>query len=278
MILEIHAHTNHSRGTKIYYDGISSPEEMVKGAKKAGAEGLFVTDHDKMSGALEAREFARKHKVRVFLGEEISTSDGHLLALGIEELIKPGMGIEESLDEIHAQGGIGIGVHPFDIKKIGTGMKASLCDAIEVFNPMNLDRYSNKKAFRLAAEKNKPMTAGSDAHSARMLGHGQIRVNADDLDGILRAIKKGKASLHRARYMSTSTIADLSVQRLRKSYDYTLSYIEKNYSWPKRAISSRMLSIVRNDSVGIGYFYNTLAGIALGSVMIYGGFRSVLRI
>jgi len=276
MILEIHSHTHYSHGKKIYFDGISSPEEMVSGAKKVGADGIFITDHDTIEGALNAKTFAKKHKINVFVGEEISTRSGHLLALGIQEVVAKGLGVEESLDKIHEQGGIGVASHPFDIKRDGMGMDCVKCDGIEIFNPMNLDRYSNKKAFRVAKGKNKPMTAGSDAHWYRMLGHGQIEVKADNLDGVLKEMRKGRIRIVKTNYIPLKLIANLAVEKLRKSYEPTVNYIENNYSWPKKQVSKYLLSWVKKDTAGMENLYKFLTVIAFGSVIVYGRFRRLV--
>ena len=273
MLLEIHAHTHYSRGKKIYYDGISSPEEMVKGAKSLGVGGIFITDHDEIKGALEAQNFAKKHGIKVFVGEEVSTKRGHVLALGIQESIPKSLPIGETLDRIHEQGGIAVAAHPFDIRRQGIGYECLKCDAVEVFNPMNLDRYSNKKAFSIAKENNKSMTAGSDAHWHRMLGHGQIEVKAEDLDGVLKDIKKDRIKIVKTKYISLSLITNMALEKLRKSYEPTVSYIENNYSWPKRPVSRYMLSLVKRDTVGLGNVYKFLATIAFGSVIVYGRMR-----
>ncbi|MBU0530208.1 MAG: PHP domain-containing protein [Candidatus Aenigmatarchaeota archaeon] len=276
MILELHAHTDHSRGKKIYYDGISSPEEMVKGAKEAGADGIFITDHDNISGALEAQKFGEKYGVKVFVGEEVSTKSGHMLALGIHELIRPGMTVDETLDEIHRQGGIGIAVHPFDIRREGMGYECLKCDAIEVFNSMNLDRYANKKAMKIAREKGMPVIAGSDAHWERMLGHGQIEVKSDNLEGILNDIKNGRVTIKKMEYVRLRTIMNMSLGKLRKSHDHILRYIEKNYSWPKKQISRCLLRLTTRDTIGLGSFYKFLTLIAFGSVVIYSQARRII--
>lgn len=273
MILELHAHTHHSRGTKIYYDGISSPEEMVKGAKAVGAGGIFITDHDKITGAVEAKKYAHKHGMKVFMGEEVTTEMGHLVALGIQERIEPGMTVYETLDEIHSQGGIGIGVHPFDIKRDGIGYEAVKCDAMEVFNAMCLDRHSNNKCRGIAIDNDRPMVAGSDAHWSQMLGNGQIRVKSTDLDGILKEIKRGKAHIHKTEYCSLNVVMNMSLGKLRKSYDQTMKYIDQNYRFPKKQISRGLLSLVNRDGPGLSNFYKFMALIAFGSVIIYGQAR-----
>ncbi|MCX6816230.1 MAG: PHP domain-containing protein, partial [Candidatus Aenigmarchaeota archaeon] len=192
MLVELHTHTKYSRGTKIPVEALNTPEEMVKHAKNIGLGAIAITDHDKIEGAWEAKKYARKYGVIVIPGEEVSTANGHLLGLGIEEWIKPGMAVEETIDIIHDQGGIAIGDHPFDIKNEGIGSLASLTDAVEVFNALNTEKISNMRARRFAKIHKMPAVAGSDAHWTEMVGHGINEIDASGVDGILKAIKKGR--------------------------------------------------------------------------------------
>src|SRR5215510_15021122 len=78
---DLHVHS-------IWSDGSQTPAAIVKAA--AGhVDVLAITDHDEIRGALAAREFAREHPelgLDVVVGEEVSTLNGHVLALWIEEL------------------------------------------------------------------------------------------------------------------------------------------------------------------------------------------------
>src|SRR5262245_32656349 len=96
-------------------DGAQSPEDTVREA--AGrVDVLAITDHDETAGALQAREFAREHPdlgVDVVVGEEVSTLNGHLLALYLEERIPAGLSAAETIELVHAQGGLAVAAHPF---------------------------------------------------------------------------------------------------------------------------------------------------------------------
>ena len=141
MLTELHVHTHKSKGRKIHVEGINSPEEIIKQAKKNGAEAIALTDHDTFTYD-QAKKYAKKYDILLVPGEEITTLDGHLLAIGISEEVKPGLSLNETLDIIHNQGGIGIAAHPFDIAKFGMRELAVKCDAVEVFNALNMERIS----------------------------------------------------------------------------------------------------------------------------------------
>src|SRR4029450_10551158 len=65
---------------------------------------------------LRARDWALARPelgVDVVVGEEISTLNGHLLGLFLEELVPPGLTALETIARIHDQGGLAVAAHPF---------------------------------------------------------------------------------------------------------------------------------------------------------------------
>ncbi len=273
MLVELHSHTTHSRGTQVPVEGLNTPEEMVRHAKSIGLGAIAITDHNKIEGALEAKKYARKYGVVVIPGEEVSTYSGHMLALGVEELIQPGMTVEETIDKIHDLGGITIGDHPFDIHNDGIREKAKLTDAIEIFNAINMDRITNRRAKKFAAIHKKPQVAGSDAHCVEMLGHGINEIDANDVDGILSSIKKGNVKI-RARYIPAHVLMRWSINRLKYSYPYTMDYINKHYSGPKKIVSRNMLGLVNKSPGNIDYLMKSIAYFGLGSAFVYSAFKN----
>ena len=132
MKLELHSHSWYSRGHILGEENIVSPVEMVKEARKKGLNGIAITDHN----SLESWDSLKRMKFDDFIiipGEEISTRQGHLIALGIEEAIDPNQDVLETIDKIHQQGGITIAPHPYDISKKGIRNFSRFTDAIEVF-------------------------------------------------------------------------------------------------------------------------------------------------
>jgi len=276
MLVELHTHTHHSRQKKVPIEGLNSPEEMVRHAKKIGLGAIAITDHDQIKGAIEAKRFAKKYGMIVIPGEEVSTESGHMLCLGINEFVEPGMSVEESIDAVHDQGGIAIGDHPFDIKGEGIGALAAKTDAVEIFNAINVERFSNNRAKKFASLHGMPVVAGSDAHCIEMLGHGVNEINADSVDSILKAIKKGRVEI-RTKYIPASVMMRWSVTRLKLSYNHVTDYINKNYGMPKRVVSRNMLSLVKRSPGKIDYFFHGLAYFSLGSVITYSAVKHLVR-
>jgi len=170
MKFELHCHSWHSRGKKIPTEGLDSPADLVKAAKKLGLGGIALTDHFTNRGWAEAREACRKYGLIFIPAIEISSKEGHIIGLGLNEHIQSGLPTEETVERIRAQGGLAIAAHPFDIRREGLKKSSEKADVIEVFNSMNLDGFSNRAAERFAGKTHMPCIAGSDSHTKEMLG------------------------------------------------------------------------------------------------------------
>src|SRR5262249_24117653 len=109
-LADLHIHTTYS-------DGTGTVENVLAHVQRATTlDVIAITDHDTIEGALRARDLAARaaYRFEVIVGEEISTREGHLLALFLQEPITPDQSIERSIELIHAQGGLAIVAHPFN--------------------------------------------------------------------------------------------------------------------------------------------------------------------
>ncbi|MFH0836536.1 MAG: PHP domain-containing protein [Candidatus Aenigmatarchaeota archaeon] len=276
MLAELHCHTKYSNGSKIEVEGINSSDQMIKAAVQKGIDVMAITDHDTMKGYSGGKRYAKKHNILLIPGVEISSEKGHILALGIEDMIKPDLSVDETLDLIHEQGGIGIASHPFDVRREGVGKECVKCDVIETFNALNLERLSNWRAKRFAENHKMPAMAGSDAHITTMIGCGLNRINGEkNIDSIIKAIRKGRNTTVES-YPSMSTVSKWSTLRLQNSYESTQKYINKNYSWPKKQISLNMLKLVKRSPGKIDYALQGLAYIGVASAFFYSVFQQLV--
>ncbi|HEU0251222.1 MAG TPA: PHP domain-containing protein [Solirubrobacteraceae bacterium] len=179
--VDLHMHTDHS------HDCETPVEVLLAAAKDAGLGAIAVTDHNEISGALEAREKAVDFGVKVIVGEEVKTaSQGEVIGLFIEEKIPRGMTMEQTVAEIKRQGGLVYVPHPFDRMHAVPDYEYLLgilddVDAIEVFNPRVAIGSFNEEAVRFAAKYRIVAGAGSDSHVAQ--GLGSVRIRMRDFDG-----------------------------------------------------------------------------------------------
>lgn len=276
MLAELHCHSIYSKRIKVPHEGMDSPKDILLHAERLGIDVIAISDHDEFRGAQEAVKSGKKIDIIVIPAVEITTANGHMIALGIAEKIKPGMGVHETIDAIHEQGGVAIAPHAFDINNDGLRELAKECDAMEVFNAINIDRISNFKGLSFAAENKIPMVAGSDAHSLAMMGRGLTELpDVYDMDGVLKAIKKGKVNVATKKYIPIKVIMDWSMHRLKFSYDFVWDYIEQNYGQPKRLISKRMLSLVKRYPGRTDFLFKAIAYFSLGSVIAYSAAKEI---
>src|SRR5207244_10384078 len=88
-------------------------DKLLETAKERGVGAIAVTDHNEVSGALEARE--RADGIKVIVAEEVKTADqGEVIGLFIEEKIPRGLTLQETISAIRDQGGLVYVPHPFD--------------------------------------------------------------------------------------------------------------------------------------------------------------------
>ncbi len=194
---DLHLHTTSS-------DGTATVPEVLAHVATSGLHVIAITDHDTIAGALAARRLARDFGIEVVVGEEVSTAEGHLLALFIEDFLPPGRPAAETIAAIHAQGGLCIAPHPYDwaVTSLGRwGFEQHYVtdwpiDAIEVFNAsLTWPRaICNDRAQRVAAQLDVPTVGGSDAHSLATIGTGYTRFAGSTDNDLYHSIASGQVS------------------------------------------------------------------------------------
>jgi len=183
--VDLHMHTDHS------HDCATPVEVLLATARERGLGAIAVTDHNEISGALEARKQAQESDahppVKVIVAEEVKTAgQGEVIGLFIEEKIPRGLSLQETVTEIKRQGGLVYVPHPFDRMHSVPDYEHLLTilddvDAIEVFNPRVAIGAFNEEAARFAAKYRILAGAGSDSHVAQ--GLGSVRIRMRDFDG-----------------------------------------------------------------------------------------------
>jgi predicted metal-dependent phosphoesterase TrpH len=223
--IDLHCHTRAS------FDSLSSPGAVARVAASRGLTHLAITDHDRIDGALAARD-AAPAGLTVLIGEEIRTADGDLIAVFLERAVPPGLSAVETVAAVREQGGL-VGIpHPFDRFRGSVGRGASdrahaavgsieslaaLADWIEVHNARLVGR-GNERAASLARSAGLAGVAVSDAHTLVEVGVAYTAVTGDPSTpaGLLAALASAEIVPGRASY-AVRAITPLAkvIQRLR---------------------------------------------------------------
>jgi predicted metal-dependent phosphoesterase TrpH len=177
-------------------DGMGTPQDLIKSLKKRGLQGMALTDHNTMSGYRTVQQVV-PNDFLVIPSVEISTADGHLLAINVTETIQAGLSVEETVERIIDAGGEPIVPHLFrllsGIKKDKLKRIQTKISAIEVFNGCSVPN-TNLKTAKVAHALNLGGTGGSDSHDPFYAGYAYTVIDSTDLriDTILSEIKKKK--------------------------------------------------------------------------------------
>lgn len=212
----MHCHTSAS------FDSLARPADVVRAAAARGLTHLAVTDHDRIDGALAARD-AAPSGLTVLVGEEVRTRDGDLICVFLERAIPPGMPAADTVAAAREQGGL-VGIpHPYDrfrgslLRDARMEALAPLVDWVEVHNARVIGR-GNERAAELALEHGRPGVAVSDAHSVVEVGVAYTAMDGDPSTpaGLLAALPSGEIVPGRASYLVRLwTPVAKGVQRLR---------------------------------------------------------------
>jgi predicted metal-dependent phosphoesterase TrpH len=199
-------------------DGWPTPQELVDhAARRAKLDVIAVTDHDTIEGALRARDHAaRRARFHVIVGEEVSSRDGHIVALFLERRVRPGMSAAATVDAIHDQGGLAVAVHPFwrTQRRIRSGpvhgvgwLAAELdFDAIEVENATPGFYLVNQLAHRLNLGLGAAELGSSDAHILDAVGRAFTEFPGKTPEALRAAIEAEKTVARRRRYRAVGLV------------------------------------------------------------------------
>ena len=183
---DLHVHTTYSS------DSIITPADLVFYAKKRGLTAVAVTDHNQVEGA---KKIARETGFLIIPGTEVSSRDGHIVGLNVNEVIPRGLSADETVDRIHRAGGVAIACHPYALFKgsIGQHVTAKF-DAVETINASSFPfRSASSKAEKLAERFSLPRVAGTDAHYGPVIGCAYTVLDSElNLESILESIIKGR--------------------------------------------------------------------------------------
>lgn len=218
-----HVHTDAS------HDAAGSVREVLTCGHNSSLDAIAITDHDTTLAAREALEQHDRYDVTVVPGVEISTTDGHLLALGVVDRPPIGRSLADTIRWVRTEGGVAVVPHPFQVSRHGVRKRDLVpCDGIEVFNAWSMTGIQNRRAETFASERDYATLGGSDAHDPTMIGQGYTEVDVTLPTGyltparILAGIRAGQTRavgtpISKTEYLSkyTRSVRDRMTKQLR---------------------------------------------------------------
>jgi len=176
-IADIHIHSSLTDGMA----DVSQILEFVE--ERTDLDVIAITDHDKIEGSFQARELAAKrgYRFEVITGMEVTTQQGHLLALYLESPVPSFKPLANTIEAIHSQGGISVVPHAMirltdsimrhGLEGIVASRKQGLyLDGIETISGSIFGPILNRRASEFNRTYSLAATGGSDAHFLTTVG------------------------------------------------------------------------------------------------------------
>ena len=183
---DLHIHTTLS-------DGTATPGQVAEVLAWSGLDVAAVTDHNTVEGALHVREALAGRGPEIIVGTEVTSVDGHVLALFVDRDVPRGLSARETIEIIHDLGGLAIAAHPyFPVRSVGDLAARLPFDAVETANGTPLGELANHRAARRLGVVARAVVGGSDAHIAAAIGHVRTHFPGSTAADLRTAIEQGR--------------------------------------------------------------------------------------
>lgn len=193
---DLHIHSIHS------YDGTSTIPAILKHvSEKTNLDVIAITDHDNIDGVNQAVALAPEYGLHVIPGCEVTSSEGHVLALFIRKLVPAGLSFLETLSLIGEQGGLAIAAHPeakgtnslkFEAirKACNDPFASQILVGVETFNGGLVYARSNITAKIQSTRLSLAQLGNSDAHILSMIGSGTTYFPGNSIKDLRTALNQ----------------------------------------------------------------------------------------
>jgi len=188
---DLHIHTTYSK------DGTTTVRAALKQAATVGLDVIAITDHDEIRGSLAACELAPQYGLEAIPAMEVSTREGHVLALYIEKPVQAGLSLIETLIRIGDLDGIAVAPHPVNPLPKSLSIDALMGaiahnDAKQVLRGIEVYNMGHQ-IFNHLAQKISPWLplakiAGSDSHIYWTVGVGQTGFEGTTVTDLYQAL------------------------------------------------------------------------------------------
>ncbi len=196
MKMDLHCHSEASA------DCITPIAQMPARCLERAIRVQAITDHNEIWGALQLRDLvaAEQLPLTIIVGEEVSTREGEIIGLFLQEKIDAGLTPEETVERILDQGGLVLLPHGFDplkrfrLSDVARERVAGSIHIVETFNARISRPTWNRVAVSWAEEHGKLMSAGSDSHTLADIGEAWVEAPRQPVttpEELLRALQGG---------------------------------------------------------------------------------------
>ncbi len=208
-VADLHLHTTYSP------DGTFTVRAALSRAAECGLDVIAVTDHDVMGGAFEALELAPEYGIEIVPGCEISTAEGHLVALYISRPVPPGLSLAATVRKVAEQDGLCIAAHPTSWKSPASLSLGAIQHAlaqpgiaetlvgIEAYVAGSWYALRHPALRRFVRKSGLVPVGGSDAHVLRALGLVTTRFAGKTASDLRAALMQKSVEVHQTRQAST---------------------------------------------------------------------------
>jgi hypothetical protein len=204
---DLHMHTTAS-------DGRATAQEMLDyAAQHRRLDVLAITDHDRLDASLWAASQNGRYPFEIVPGVEVSSRDGHVVALWVTEPIPRGLPLAETTAAIHEQGGLAVLAHPFELfiapRAVWRVLRQpqylidSGVDAIEAFNAGAITPGGNGLTRWRLGGLTLPVLGNSDAHMAHHIGSGLTRFHGRSAHDLRESLRRGWTRAEGHRWLIT---------------------------------------------------------------------------
>lgn len=158
-------------------DSMIQPEEVVSCAKKAGLDGVCITEHHDYAISHPFDEIRQKTGFPIFRAMEYKAKEGHLLVFGVnmgKADMLPQIPMQQVIDWVVQRGGAAVPAHPYQEDMFGRSLGDRLLSLKQVTAVEGVNGSATRKENQLAAAAAEKMDwhaiGGSDAHGPAGIG------------------------------------------------------------------------------------------------------------
>ncbi len=211
MLIDLHTHTR-----PLSWDSYLDPHDLIERSRKAGLDGICLSEHDYCWDPEEVAKLAKKHSYLVLPAIEINTEDGHILCYGIHRYIYGMHRVHELAEHVREANGAMVAAHPYRrqmpwnikddreydeaLERAARNAAYSYCQGLERINGRGSVK-ENTFSARLCDKMGMPGTAGTDAHAISDIGK-----CATEFDRRIESLDDLIEELHAGRFRPVSLV------------------------------------------------------------------------